>query len=107
VPVSGVCSPSCDVFSRGCADTLACRRYGAVDENGAIVSAGVCEFTGPKAVGEACGSGGDCQAGSFCNSGARKCVAYCDDSHPCDGGKTCNKFSGEPAGSSLGFCALE
>lgn len=107
VPVSGVCVPSCQVLGNNCAGALTCRRYGALDEHGAVKTMGTCEATGAKALGEACGSGPDCGAGLFCHASARKCVAYCDDQHPCNGGKTCSKFGGEPAGSTLGVCALE
>jgi hypothetical protein len=85
----GTCVRSCDPFGSDCAAGTHCQAWGA--STGPYPGIFQCSFSGPSALGEACGEGQECQAPLACNQGV--CRQPCDATHACPvPGETCDLF---------------
>ncbi|MDI3292099.1 hypothetical protein QHF83_52800, partial [Polyangium sp. 15x6] len=101
-PLAGVCIPTCTPFSNGCEAGSTCRDRNSLTNDGIVDISGAggfaCGHAGPVAVGEICQWDADCGVNARCGvqfsggDGNKRCLAYCDDAHPCSGGKSCSPY---------------
>lgn len=108
-PLTGLCVPTCTPFGNDCEAGSTCRGRTVLDNEGLVDYSGngfACGHTGALAVGELCTQQWDCGANARCGIdqfGDKRCVSYCDDAHPCNGGQFCSTY-GIPSYPTFGEC---